>query len=67
MKGLRTGIGIVLGAAVGLLFGQMFFDSWWLGPMIGVAAGLIIGAVADLLPKTDDPDDLSKHDPGAIT
>lgn len=49
MKGTRTGLGIVFGAALGLLFGQMLFDGWWLGPMIGVAAGLIIGAVADML------------------
>lgn len=28
MKGLRTGVGIVFGAAIGLLFGQMSFDSW---------------------------------------
>ena len=49
MKGARTGVGLVFGAALGLLFGQMLFDNWWLGPMIGVVAGLIIGAVVDLL------------------
>jgi len=49
MRGARTGVGIVFGAGLGLLFGQMLFDGWWLGPMIGVAAGLVIGAVADLL------------------
>lgn len=49
MRGARTGVGIVFGAALGLLFGQMLFDGWWLGPMIGVTAGLVIGAVADLL------------------
>lgn len=54
MKGTRPGLGIVFGAALGLLFGQMLFDSWWLGPMIGVAAGLIIGAVADLQQRPDD-------------
>lgn len=54
MKGTRTGLGIVFGAALGLLFGQMLFENWWLGPMIGVAVGLIIGAVADLQQRPDD-------------
>lgn len=54
MKGTRTGLGIVFGAALGLLFGQILFESWWLGPMIGVAVGLIIGAVADLQQRPDD-------------
>jgi hypothetical protein len=49
MKGVRTGLGIVFGAALGLLFGKMFFDDWWIGPMIGVPAGLIIGAIAELM------------------
>lgn len=49
MKGARTGIGIVFGAALGLLFGQLLFDDWSIGPMIGVAVGLIIGAVAELV------------------
>lgn len=53
MKGTRTGLGIVFGAALGLLFGLLMFDNWWLGPMIGVAAGLIIGAVADLQHRPD--------------
>jgi len=48
MKGARTGVGIVFGAALGLLFGQLLFDGWWIGPMVGVAAGLIIGAITDL-------------------
>ncbi len=58
MKGTRTGLGIVFGAVLGLLFGQMLFDDWWLGPMIGVAAGLIIGAVIDLQQGPDDKRDL---------
>jgi uncharacterized membrane protein len=48
MREARTGVGIVFGAALGLLFGQLLFDDWWIGPMIGVAAGLIIGAITDL-------------------
>lgn len=67
MKGVRTGVGIVFGAALGLVLGILFFDSWWLGPMIGVAAGMIIGAVAELLPPAHHPEDPSKHDPGGIT
>lgn len=67
MKGVRTGVGIVFGAGLGLVFGTMLFDSWWLGPMIGVAAGLIIGAVAELAPPADDREDPSKHDPVGIT
>lgn len=62
MKGARTGVGLVLGAALGLVFGLMLFDSWWLGPMIGVAAGLIIGAIADLLASTNDPADRADGD-----
>jgi len=61
MTGARTGAGIFFGAAVGLLFGQtmflfghMLFANLWIGPMIGVAAGLIIGAVADLLAAAGD-------------
>ena len=67
MNCVRTGVGIVFGAALGLVFGQMLFDSWWLGPMIGVAAGLIIGAIADLFAGSEDPTDHSKHDPSGIT
>jgi hypothetical protein len=48
MKGFRVGVGIVFGAAYGQAIGQMLFDDWWLGPVIGVAAGLIIGAILDL-------------------
>lgn len=67
MKGVRTGVGIVFGAALGMVFGQMLFDSWWLGPMIGVAAGLIIGAIADLLAPVDESAEHSNHDPSGIT
>ena len=62
MKGARTGIGLVFGAALGLVFGLMLFDDWWLGPMIGVVAGLIIGAVGDLLAPADDPADRADGD-----
>jgi uncharacterized membrane protein len=55
MKGLRIGVGIVFGAAYGQVFGQMLFDDWWLGPAIGTAAGLIVGAMADLRSTSEDP------------
>jgi hypothetical protein len=62
MKGARTGVGLVFGAALGLILGQMLFDNWWLGPMIGVAAGLTIGAVVDLL-ATDHVDRADEEAP----
>lgn len=62
MRGTRTGVGLVFGAGLGLMLGQMLLVQWWIGPMIGVAAGLVIGAVADLLkppgsPRRRAPDD----------
>jgi uncharacterized membrane protein len=53
MRGLGTGVGIALGAALGLLFGQLLFDEWWWGPMIGVALGLVAGAVVDALRRRE--------------
>lgn len=49
MFGMWTGVGIVAGAAIGILLSLLVFDDWELGSMIvvGVVAGLIIGAVAD--------------------
>jgi hypothetical protein len=55
MKGLRIGVGIVFGAAYGQVFGQLLFDDWWLSPVLGVAAGLIIGAILDLRSPSGDP------------
>jgi hypothetical protein len=55
MKGIRIGVGIVFGAAYGQVLGQMLFDDWWIGPVIGVAAGLIIAAIVDLWSPSRDP------------
>jgi uncharacterized membrane protein len=49
--GIFTGSGVALGAAFGLLFGLLLFGDLAFGVIIGAAAGLVIGAVADLLKK----------------
>jgi hypothetical protein len=43
MEGFRAGVGMSLGAGLGLLFGLMFFANWWIGPVIVVALGLLVG------------------------
>jgi uncharacterized membrane protein len=50
-NGMYTGSGIALGAAFGLLFGLLLFEDLAFGVIIGAAAGLVIGAVADLLKR----------------
>lgn len=47
MTGSRTGIGMALGAGLGMAFGLIGLNYWWLGPLIGVAVGLIVGAIMD--------------------
>ncbi|HEX6946291.1 MAG TPA: hypothetical protein VF246_02970 [Acidimicrobiia bacterium] len=42
-----TGIGVVLGAALGLLLGMLVFDGTWWAPVIGAAIGVLVGAIAD--------------------
>lgn len=48
MRGFRAGVGMTVGAGLGLVFGLLLFDGWWVGPMIGVGLGLVVGAVVDL-------------------
>lgn len=55
MQGMRTGVGIVVGAAFGLLLNMLFFDDWWVGPLIGVIVGLIIGAIVDAQAGSREP------------
>jgi uncharacterized membrane protein len=43
-----TGIGIALGAGLGVLFGMLLLDSLPLGLTMGVVAGLLVGAVVDM-------------------
>lgn len=48
MKGVHSGAGLAIGAAMGLLLGLLFFDGWWLAPVAGAAVGLIIGAIVEI-------------------
>ena len=48
MKGNYVGIGIVFGAGLGIVFGQMFFEPSW-SIIGGAALGLLVGAVYGLL------------------
>lgn len=47
MKFQWTGIGLVFGAAVGLLLGMLVFEANWWAPMVGVTVGLLVGAIVD--------------------
>jgi hypothetical protein len=49
MKGIWAGAGLAIGAALGLLFGQMMFDGSVWSLMIGAGVGLIVGAVVEAL------------------
>lgn len=42
-----TGIGVVFGAALGLLFGLLIFEGAWWSPVVGAALGIVVGAVVD--------------------
>lgn len=42
-----AGLGISIGAALGLIFGMMLFDNLALGIGVGVSLGLIFGAAMD--------------------
>jgi len=48
-RGIYTGSGIVIGAAIGLIFGFLLLENIVSGLIIGAAAGLIIGAIIDIL------------------
>jgi len=43
-----TGFGLIIGAAIGTIFGLMLFENMAIGGGIGAGMGLIIGAVIDL-------------------
>ncbi len=47
MKFQWTGVGVVIGAALGLLFGLLMFDGAWWAPTVGAAVGIVVGAIAD--------------------
>ncbi|HLV91262.1 MAG: hypothetical protein J5I28_02235 [Acidimicrobiales bacterium] len=42
-----TGVGVVFGAALGFLLGQLVFEGAWWALVIGAAVGVVVGAVAD--------------------
>jgi len=42
-----VGAGMVIGAAIGMIFGLMLFENLALGSAIGAAVGLVIGAAID--------------------
>lgn len=54
LKGFRAGVGMAIGAGLGLVFGLLFIDDWWIGPAIGVSLGLIVGAIIDLQTQSED-------------
>lgn len=47
MRGYRAGLGMTIGAALGLLVSLLVFNSWW-APIAGVSIGLLVGAIIDL-------------------
>ena len=42
-----AGAGMVIGAAIGMIFGLMLFENLALGSAIGAAVGLVMGAAID--------------------
>ena len=46
-KWIYAGIGLAIGAGLGILIGLIFLDQLVYGLITGAAAGLIIGAVVD--------------------
>jgi hypothetical protein len=46
-----------IGAGLGLIFGLLMLEDWWLGPVVGVGVGLLVGAVFDLLAGSERDDD----------
>jgi uncharacterized membrane protein len=48
-KAYYAGVGLVIGASIGMIFGLLLFDNLALGSVIamGAALGLVLGAVVD--------------------
>jgi uncharacterized membrane protein len=51
---LYTGYGLVLGAALGLLFGTLVASEIWLAPAVGAAIGLVVGSIVDARRSKDE-------------
>lgn len=47
MRWMWTGLGVVVGSALGILIGLLAFDDAWWALMVGAAVGIVIGAIAD--------------------
>lgn len=52
-----TGVGIALGAGLGVVFGQLVFDNISIGIALGIAVGLVIGAALDARRRKTPPQD----------
>jgi hypothetical protein len=50
---LYVALGLIFGAALGLLFGPLLFDDTSVGITVGTGLGLLIGAVLALLQPKD--------------
>jgi hypothetical protein len=48
MRKLGVGVGMSIGAGLGPILGLLMLDDWWLGLVVGVGVGLLVGAVFDL-------------------
>ena len=56
MRGYRAGVGMVIGAALGMMFSLLVFESWW-APVAGVSVGLLVGAIVDLQAPRGGPNE----------
>lgn len=57
MRGLRSAVGLILGAGIGMVVGTLVTDVWIWWLLAGAALGLVIGAVMDAKPGKGAPTD----------
>ena len=55
--GGRIGVGIALGASLGVVFGLLVFDNLALGLGLGAALGLLVSSGIDAWPRRSAPAD----------
>lgn len=53
----RVGVGIALGAGLGVVFGLLLFDNLALGIGLGAALGLLVSSGIDAWPRRSAPAD----------